>query len=146
MPGRDQLPDPDLIGDVGEHRTQTALVAPVGRRRDAVDPAIGIALQRSVDDAAIAVGGRVVCLVDHQEVELGQLIEITGARQCRHHGEGDLASPGLVLRVDDRGRDPGIHPAELAAVLRGQLVAVGEHAGLGARALRRFADNATDDA
>src|SRR5690606_5781529 len=51
----------------------------------------------------------------------------------------------LLLRIDDRGRDLRVHPAELAAVLSGQLVAVGERAGLGARALRGFADHATDD-
>ncbi len=145
MAGGDQFADPDLIGDVGEHRAQTALVAPVGRRGDAIDPAHGIALERGVDDAPIAVGCRVMRLVDHQEVERGQLVEIARARQRRHHREGDLSSPRLLLRIDDRGRDLRVHPAELAAVLSGQLVAVGEHAGLGARALRGFADHATDD-
>jgi hypothetical protein len=146
LAGGDELPDPDLIGDVREHRAQAALVAPVRRRGDAVDPAHGIALERGVDDAPIAVGGRVMRLVDDQEVECGQLVEIAGARQRRHHREGDLAVPGLLLGVDHRGRDPGIYPPELAAILSGQLVAVGEHAGLGARALRGLADHAPDDA
>ena len=61
----DELPDPDLIGDVREHRAQTALVAPVGRRRDAEDPAHRIELECGVDDAPIAVGGRVMRLVEH---------------------------------------------------------------------------------
>src|SRR5690606_39228578 len=48
-------------------------------------------------------------------------------------------------RVAARGRGAGIRRGALAAVLRGHVVAGGEPAGLGARALRGFGDHATDD-
>ena len=73
-----------------------------------------------------------VRLVDNQQVEARHVGKVRSPRQRRHHGEGDLAAPGLLGGVDDRGGDAGHHTLELGSVLRRQLVAMRQHAGLGA--------------
>jgi hypothetical protein len=60
----DQLAEPDLVSDVREDLPQPDLVAAVRRRCDAIDPAVRVALQRPIDDAAVAVGDGVMRLVD----------------------------------------------------------------------------------
>ena len=137
----DQLAQPDLVADIVEDLAQTFAVAPVRRGGDAEDPAVGIGAARVVDDPAIAVGDCVVRFVDHQQIKRGHRLEIAGTRQRRHHGEGRLTGPVLAPGIDDRGRDLRRDPAELGAVLRRQLVAMGEDAGLGLAAL----DGARDD-
>ena len=68
MAGGDQFAEPDLVRDVREHLAQPDLVAAVRRGGDAVDPAVGVAIQGAIDDAAIAVRDGVMRLVDHQQV------------------------------------------------------------------------------
>ena len=131
MARRNELADPDLVGDIGEHLAQALAVAAVGRCGDTEDANHRIALQRPVDDSPITFGHRMVCFVDHQEIERRHGFEIGSARQCRHHREGDLALPRLLGGIDHRGGQRRIHPGELAAVLLGELVAVGQHTGLG---------------
>ena len=100
MAGGNQFTDTDLIGHVGEDRPQTLAVAPIGRRRDAVDPAHGVAMKGLVDDPAVAVGRRVMGFIDDQQVDRRHGLQVGLAGQGLNHGEGDLAVPGLC---------PGIH-------------------------------------
>ena len=82
MPRGNQLADPDLVGDVGEHFAQTLAVTAIGRCGDTEDANHRIALQRPVDDSPIAVGDGVMRLVDHQQIE-------------RRHGDRDWrGAPG----------------------------------------------------
>ena len=131
MARRNELADPDLVGDIGEHLAQALAVAAIGRCGDTEDANHRIALQRPVDDLPITFGHRMVCFVDHQEIERRHGFEIGSARQGRHHREGDLALPRLLGGIDHRGGQRRIYPGELAAVLLGELVAVGQHTGLG---------------
>ena len=141
MARRNELADPDLVGDIGEHLAQALAVAAIGRCGDTEDANHRIALQRPVDDSPITFGHRMVCFVDHQEIERRHGFEIGSARQGRHHREGDLALPRLLGGIDHRGGQRRINPGELAAVLFGELVAVGQHTGLGAA----IADHLTGD-
>jgi len=127
----DQFAQPHLVGDIVEDLAQALPVAPVRRRRDPEDAGIGIGVPHPINDAAVAVGDGMVRLVDDQQVETRHVGEVRGARQRRHHGEGDLAAPRFLRGVDDRCGDARHHALELGAVLRGQLVAMRQHAGLG---------------
>ena len=131
----DQLAQPDLVADIVEDLAQALAVAPVRRCGDAEDPAVGIGFPGAIDDPAIAVGDRMMRLIDHQQIECRHRLEIGGSGQRRRHGEGRLTGPVLAPGIDDRGRDLGRDPAELCAVLRRELVTVGEDAGFGVAAL-----------
>ncbi len=127
-----QLAQTHLVGDIVEDLAQTLPVATVRRRRDPEDAGVGIGFAHPVNDAAVAVGDGMVRLIHDQQVETRHVGKVRSPRQRRHHGEGDLAAPGLLRGVDDRGGDARHHALELGAVLRRQLVAMGQHAGLGA--------------
>ena len=137
----DQFTQAHLVADIVEDLAQTLAVAPVGRRRDAEDPAGRIGTADMIDDPAIAVGHGVMRLVDDQKVERGHRRQIGRPREGRHHGEGRPPCPALGLGIDDGGGDVRRNPAELRPVLRGQLVAMGQDAGLGITALEGLRDN-----
>ena len=65
----DQLAQPHLVGHVVKNLAQTLPVAPVRGGRDPEDPGDGIGLAHPVDDAAIAVGHRMVRLIHDQQIE-----------------------------------------------------------------------------
>jgi hypothetical protein len=91
--GADQFAEPDLVGNVREDLPQSLTVAPVGRGGDAVYPAERVAMQGPVDDTPVAIGDDVMGLINHQQVERRHGIKVVRSRQCRDHGEGDLAVP-----------------------------------------------------
>ena len=89
----DEFSQPDLVGDVGEYRAQALAIAAIGRRRHTKDVALGILLQDAVDNTAVAIGRRVMRLIDHEEIKLRHGVKIGCARERWNHGEGHLAPP-----------------------------------------------------
>ncbi len=118
------------------------LVTPVGCGGDAVDADVRVALAGPVDDPPVAVGGGVMGLVDDHEIERRHGLEVGRAGKRRDHGEGRAPAPRLGAGIDDRGRERRVDLGEFEGVLGGQLVAVGEHAGLGVAAGQHLADDA----
>ena len=130
----DQLAQQHLISDVVENLAQPFLVAPVRRGGDPEDTGIGIGVAHPVDDAAVTVSHRMMRFVDHQQVKARHVGEVRGPCQRRHHGEGDLTTPGFLGGIDHRSGNSRHHPLEFGTVLGGQFVAMGQHAGLGSMA------------
>jgi hypothetical protein len=137
----DQLAQPDLVADIVEDLAQPLAIAPVRRGGDAEDPAGRVCAPDMVDDPAITVGHRVMRLVDDQQVERGHRGQVDGPRQSGHHGKGRLTGPALGLGIEHRAEDFGCDPAEFCPVLRGQLVAMREDAGLGVAPLEGLCDD-----
>ena len=76
MPGGDQLGNPDLIGDIVEDLAQTLSVAAIGCGGNTKNLCRWVTLQRLIDDAPVAVGDRVMCLIDDEEIEYRHFCEV----------------------------------------------------------------------
>ena len=117
MAGGDQFTEPDLIRHIGEYLPQPDLVATIGRGGHAIDAAIGVLFPRAVNDAPIALRDGVMGFINHQQVKPWHGVQVHGARQRGHHGKGDLARPGFLAGIDNRGGHAWIHAAKLRVVL-----------------------------
>ena len=79
MAGRDQLGDADLVGDIVEDLAQPLFVATIGCGSDAEDLGRRVALQGVIDDAPVAVGHRVMRLINDEEIERRHVGKVRGA-------------------------------------------------------------------
>ena len=129
MAGTNQLAQPDLVGHVREHFPQPFTVTTIGCGGDAVDQGMWISGERCVDHLPVGRCGAVVRLIDDQQIQRRQLVKIAG--QGLHHRKRGLTRPGFLTGIEHRGADARIYPRELALVLRGKFVTMGQHTGFG---------------
>jgi len=131
MARSDQFPHADLVRHVREYLAQPLAVTAVGCGGHSEDARHRIEVEDAINDATVAVGDRMMRLVDHEEIDRRHGIQICRPGKGRHHREGDLAIPVFTAGIDDRGRHAGINPGEFVPVLVCQFITVGQDTGLG---------------
>ena len=83
------------------------------------------------EGAAVGWRRRMVRFINHQQIQRGHVLQVAVSAQCLHHGKGGLTIPGLCMGIKYRSADRRIYAPELGFVLSGELIAMGQHAGLG---------------